>query len=570
MNTVLRMSVKITRPSVKSTSEAEKSLADFKPLHHDYMTADEKIIENSERLQSLGDNLPNGAIYQIVEAADGDIYFSYISAGIERVLGVTVQSIMDDAKALYRLVLEEDLPLMYEMDAKSLRDMSPFDGQFRMRAADGTIKWVQCRSAPRRLTDGTIVSDGIITDITAQKESEKKLQSALIKAEAANVAKSEFLANMSHEIRTPMNAVVGISNILLGSSLSEVRQKELLETLKYSADNLLNLINDMLDYAKIEEGMIQFEEIDFDLHQILDKSLSVLKIRAQEKNLPVILEYEDNIPSDLLGDPLRLQQIILNLVGNAIKFTETGNVKIHVSLKSQKNDIARLQFKIIDTGIGIHESKQSLIFGKFTQADTSTTRKFGGSGLGLAICKALVERMNGKIEIESEPGKGSTFTVTLDMKINTSRIEHRNGIASLTFEEAQKSYAPSILLVEDHYPNILVATTLLEEFGYNYEVASNGQEAVDKFPGQIWSAILLDIQMPGMDGFETCATIRKIEKEKGIYTPIIAMTAHAMQSDRDQCLRSGMDDYISKPFRPAELKAKLEQIIAKDQPIITN
>ncbi len=542
---------------------SEKSLADYKPLYNDFMTPDEQVRENANRIQSLGDNLPNGAIYQIVEDPNKNIYFSYISAGIERILGIPVAEIMADAQSLYQLVLEEDLPYMYELDAKSMREMTTFDGQFRMQSRNGEIKWVHCRAAPRWLSDGTIVSDGILTDITASKEAEKRLQNALLKAEAANVAKSEFLANMSHEIRTPMNAVVGISNILLGSQLSEARQKELLQTLKDSADNLLNLINDMLDFSRIEEGMVNFEEIPFNLTQIVDKSLSVLKIKAQEKNLPIKVTYAQNTQTDLIGDPLRIQQIILNIVGNAIKFTHTGHISIEISSLDKSSDKTRLNFKISDTGIGISQEKLGIIFDKFTQADASTSRHFGGSGLGLAICRALVERMNGNIEVESKPEQGSVFTIQIEVAINEELLQKKNNAANISFEDATSQEIATILLVEDHYPNILVATTLLEEFGFNYEVAQNGNEAVEKIERQNFDAILMDIQMPGMDGFETCAMIRSIEKRKGIFTPVIAMTAHAMESDRQQCLNSGMDDYISKPFRPAELKSKLEEAIAK-------
>lgn len=542
---------------------SEKSLADYQPLYNDFMTPDEQVRENANRIKSLGDNLPNGAIYQIVETPDKNIYFSYISAGIERILGITVQEIMADAQSLYRMVLEEDLPLMYEMDAKSMREMSTFDGQFRMKARNGEIKWVHCRAAPRWLNDGTVVSDGILTDITISKESEKKLHNALLKAEAANVAKSEFLANMSHEIRTPMNAVVGISNILLGSQLSEARQKELLQTLKDSADNLLNLINDMLDFSRIEEGMVNFEQIPFRLSQVIDKSLSVLKIKAQEKNLPINVIYSPDTHTDLIGDPLRIQQIILNIVGNAIKFTSSGHISIEISSKDKSENLARLTFRITDTGIGISQDKLGMIFDKFTQADASTSRHFGGSGLGLAICRALAERMNGSIQVESNPGQGSVFIINIDVSINEELLKKKIHAANISFEDATAQEIATILLVEDHYPNILVATTLLEEFGFNYDVAQNGHEAIEKFNKQNFDAILMDIQMPGMDGFETCSVIRQIEKQNGNSTPIIAMTAHAMESDRQQCLNSGMDDYISKPFRPAELKSKLEQAIAK-------
>lgn len=547
-----------------SENSADKSLADYKPRRDDFMTSDERMKEDENRLKILGDNLPDGAIYQIVETAKGEIYFTYISAGIERILGIGVNEIMADAKSLYKLVLDEDLPLMYEMDKKSLRDMSTFDGQFRMRSRSGEVKWVHCRSAPRRVSDGSVISDGVITDITASKAVEKELQAAFLKAEAANLAKSEFLANMSHEIRTPMNAVVGISNILLGSSLSEARQKELLQTLKDSADNLLNLINDMLDFSKLEEGMVNFESIPFDLEQIVNKSLSVIKIKAQEKNIPINTRYAKDLPMDLIGDPLRLQQILLNLIGNAIKFTEKGHIDVDISSSPNKDkDFTRLIIKVSDTGIGIPKEKLGLIFDKFTQADTSTSRKYGGSGLGLAICRALAERMNGSIEASSKKGEGSVFTVNLEIKINHELANQKIQFSNITIEEAMNSHIASILLVEDHYPNVLVATTLLEEFGYNYDVAQNGHEAINKFRSENYDAILMDIQMPGMDGFETCGMIRKMEKERNDFTPIIAMTAHAMESDRELCLKSGMDDYISKPFRPAELKAKLEQAIAK-------
>lgn len=528
-----------------------------------YISMRAEIASQLESIKKLGDNLPEGAIYQIVEEPNGALYFSYISAGVSRLLGVTVQEITEDAQNMYNLILPEDLELMKQKDMESLRDMSPFECQIRMRSRDGTIKWVECRSAPRKLADGTIIADGILTDVSERKEAEARLQRALEEAHAANTAKSDFLTNMSHEIRTPMNAVVGISNLLSTAQLSQEKQKDLLETLQNSADNLLGLINDMLDFAKIEDGKVHFEEIEFNLNELVEKSLSVIRIKAQEKGIHLKVQFDPDLAPTYIGDPLRVQQILMNLLSNAVKFTQIGTIEVHVRANSIDRMNQNVVIEVIDTGIGIARDKQAAIFDKFAQAETSTARVYGGSGLGLAICKALAEHMNGSISVKSEEGKGSVFTVTLQLKANPAL----NLIAESGNESAQaESDAPSrgaILLVEDHYPNILVATTLLEELGYRYDVAKTGHEAIEKFSNDRWDVILMDLSMPGMDGFETSHIIRKLEGERdhGEKTPIIAMTAHAMEGIRQDCLKAGMNDYIAKPYSATELMTKLEQFI---------
>jgi PAS domain S-box-containing protein len=402
----------------------------------------------------------------------------------------------------------------------------------------------------------------IARDITAQQHAKEALLEARNAAEAANIAKTEFLANMSHEIRTPMNAIIGLSNILSMSQPLTQKQREFIKTLQMSADSLLTLINDLLDIAKIEARTVELEHIPFSLTRLMQEIVSMMAVQVKDKQLSFTGSGECVQKRMFLGDPTRLRQIIVNLCSNAIKFTDTGGVHISIACEpSQKENTEHVSIAVTDTGIGIPPEKLDNIFQKFVQADTSINRKYGGTGLGLAITKTLAEIMGGSICVESEVGKGSTFKVTIPLELAT---DHDVGDTDYSFANIvettlEKKIRARVLLVEDYEPNVLVATTFLEQFGYTVEVASNGLEAFEMIKHNTYDVALMDVQMHGMNGFEATRLIREREKKTGAaHLHIIGMTAHALTGDRERCLAVGMDDYISKPFNPDELQSKIK------------
>ncbi len=406
-------------------------------------------------------------------------------------------------------------------------------------------------------------------DITERRVTEKRLSAALDEAkvarhqaETASMAKTDFLANMSHEIRTPMNAIIGLSNILAIAKDLPPKLSEYVQTLRMSADSLLSLINDLLDVAKIEARTIELESIPFNLTALVHEVISMMAVRLKEKNLAFSMDAECVENRVFLGDPTRLRQIILNLCSNAVKFTNNGSVHVGITCQNENVDCDKVCIAVKDTGIGIPDDKTASIFEKFVQADTSINRKYGGTGLGLAITKTLVDIMGGTIHVESTLGKGSVFTACIPLQRATDNFELLENKKKQTRKKqiSRPGQKPCILIVDDYPPNVLVAAAFLEQFDCEHDVALDGNEALKKVQHNFYDAVMMDVQMHGLNGFDTTRLIRKHESETGKKPLlVIGVTAHALAGDRERCLAAGMDDYLSKPFQPDDLMEKLSK-----------
>jgi two-component system sensor histidine kinase/response regulator len=669
---------------------------------HEQKQAEKELREREERFSSLVANIP-GVVYRC--ELDEHWTMSFMSDRIEEISGYPASDFIGNrVRSFGSIIHPDDIAHVEQMVSEGLRENRYYVIEYRIVHADGSARWVYEKGSA--IDDGAYL-DGVIFDVTERKRMEGALHEARQAAEAANEAKSAFLANMSHEIRTPMNGIIGMTELALDTDLTP-EQREYLNTVQSSGDALLALINDILDFSKIEAGRIELDPDDFLLRDSISDTLSPLAMRAATKKLELAYDVHANVPDALVGDVYRLRQILVNLVGNAIKFTDEGEVVIEVGVAERQGDDVTLEIEVRDTGIGITPEAASRLFRAFEQAEISTTRKYGGTGLGLAISKQLVELMGGQIRLDSAPGEGSTFTFTVrfgvgkprhsttprdaarvlngksvlivddnatNLRILTATVENwglssiqaDSGAEALTqldrassagqaislvitdlhmpeidgfdlvksirahpsfstlpvvllsssvsagdkerceelgiaarllkpvkqsllldnimraigsadhsepmeaaeptaeSDAAQETSALRVLLAEDNPVNQKFAVRVLERAGHSVVVANNGREAVDRSATDRFDVILMDVQMPEMDGLEATRAIRTRESEHPEGLPIIAMTANAMAGDREMCLEAGMDGYVPKPVKRDVLFAEIDRVLKEVQ-----
>ncbi len=505
----------------------------------DWKKTEERKIQSDTIINSVDSMI-------FVSDRNGNVIFA--SPSVEKMLGYTVEEILGDNwwKVTYddpqlAIKVKKAINNYVFLHTKDFTDIS----KRKIKTKSGDYKWIEWQLS--KGVNNTYISIG--TDITNRVVEQGELKKAKETAEKSLKVKDEFLANMSHEIRTPLNAVIGFTDLLLETKLS-VEQRQHLETMKNSGEILNSLINNVLDLAKLDSNKLNIENISFNLHKNIYEIVKLMKIRADEKNIALNLIINPNIPVQVYGDPTRFSQILLNLIGNAIKFTNKGSVTVTIKLIEESSENAKIHFEVLDTGIGIVSNKINTVFGAFTQAKSDTSRIYGGTGLGLAIVKKLVKLLNGDINVKSKFGKGSVFNLNLSFKKDntiTSSTEIKTNI------NKGEQLDLKILLVEDNKTNQILAKTRLERWGCTIAIANNGIEGVKKVQHNMYDLILMDIQMPVMDGYEATKIIKNDLSEETSKIPIIAMTAYTSKSDIQRALDVGMNDYIFKPFKTNDL-----------------
>lgn len=516
---------------IDSKNEIGELAASFNAMAAQLEERDVKIRElESQRFEALVRNIPGVTFRYLLEEPPSLLS---LNGPIEELAGYSAEDFLSGKLEYESCLVRNDRELREKIIKDSVVEKTPWQLEYRLLHPRLGIRWAQERGQPTDSEGKPTFLDGIILDITAQKEAEAELREARLVADAANQAKSDFLANVSHEIRTPMNAIIGLTHLALGTELSE-KQLDYLTKVNGAAQSLLGIINDVLDFSKIEAGMLDIERIDFSLEEVLCNLCNLMSQRAEEKGLELFLHRSPEVPDRLVGDPLRLGQILINLVGNALKFTHQGEVVVKIETERREDDQVQLLFKVIDTGIGMTPEQMSRLFQSFSQADTSTTRHYGGTGLGLAISKNLVEMMGGSIEVTSVADSGSTFFFSLPFTIAKETVT-RSG---------HDLKGLSVLIVDDNPTAREILGEMTRSFSFNPDAVSSGAEALKAVESKRYDLIFMDWKMPGMSGIETVQKLKELGEPS---PPVIMVTNYGREEVRVQAEKVGVDGFLLKP-----------------------
>jgi len=537
---------------------------------------EEKFNNNNVLLKKLSEQIP-GVIYQYQYFPNGKNCFPFATEHIWDIYEVTPQEVKESAEKVLSHLHPDDYNSVVAKIIYSFESLEIWEDEYRVILPEKGLRWLHGIARPEKQADESVIWHGYIYDITERKKAEEKLQRystelknkniqldlALSQAKSATKAKSEFLANMSHEIRTPLNGIIGFSELLIETSLNRI-QKEYVDIINNSGKALLGIINDILDFSKIEAGKIEFDFVKTDLLKLAKDCLEIVKYQANKKRIELLFNISRKLPDIIETDSLRLKQILLNLLSNAVKFTEKGEVELKINFIPIDEQKGLFLFSVRDTGIGIKENEKEKLFKAFSQADSSTTMKFGGTGLGLIISNFFAEKLGGKIEFESEYSKGSVFKfeITAFYKNKEKIKENTENVENIIIKDKY-----NILIAEDLKVNMTLIKILISKIIPKAEIieAINGNEAFEKFKNHNIDLVLMDVQMPETDGLQATKLIREYEKEKNIHIPVIAVTAGVSKEEKDNCILAGMDDFLAKPVRAENLSKIIKQYLSNDK-----